>query len=216
MIQSSGRNNTYRHINEMGITVSQNNIGIKQKIWDVMPITILSRYMLQYSKSIDDAEKILDDLKDYPGRLIFISSKQSASAFEFANTEKARINMENGFLALSNHARIIPSREIGSGSVKRLSFVQQFLTENSHQMNIEKALELVRTPRISRDTFWDRLKVHNRQAYVFSPATLDFWIALPPSNPSKPACYGEYVGFNLLHELYDTGNKPNPMTFPAN
>ena len=125
MIQSSGRNNTYRHINEMGITVSQNNIGIKQKIWDVMPITILSRYMLQYSKSIDDAEKILDDLKDYPGRLIFISSKQSASAFEFANTEKARINMENGFLALSNHARIIPSREIGGGSVKSLSFVQQ-------------------------------------------------------------------------------------------
>jgi hypothetical protein len=203
-------------INEMGITVSQNNIGIKQKIWDVMPITILSRYMLQYSKSIDDVEKILDDQQAYPGRLIFVSSKQSASAFEFANTEKARINMENGFLALSNHARIIPSRQIGSGSVKRLSFVQQFLTENSHQMNIEKALELVRTPRISRDTFWDRLKVHNRQAYVFSPATLDFWIALPPSNPSKPACYGEYVGFNLLHELYDTGNKPNPMTFPAN
>jgi isopenicillin-N N-acyltransferase-like protein len=44
-------------INEMGITVSQNNIGIKQKIWDVIPITILSRYMLQYSKTIDDIEK---------------------------------------------------------------------------------------------------------------------------------------------------------------
>jgi len=82
-------------------------------------------------------------------------------------------------------------------------------------MNIEKALALVRTPIISRDTFWDRLRVHNRQAYVFSPENLDFWIALPPSSTSKPTCYGEYIGFNLLHELYETNNKPKPMTFPA-
>ena len=47
-------------INEMGITVSQNNIGIKQEIWDVIPITIFSRYMLQYSETNEEIEKILD------------------------------------------------------------------------------------------------------------------------------------------------------------
>lgn len=202
-------------INEVGITVSQNNIGIRQKIWDVMPITILSRSMLQYSKTIDDVEKMLDDQQAYPGRLIFVSSKQTASVFEFANTEKARIDMESGFLALSNHARVLPSRKMGSGSEKRLSFVQQVLSDSGHQMTIEKAIELVRTPLISRDTFWDRRRVQNRQAYIFSPATLDFWIALPPSSPGKPACHGEYAGFNLPHELYGTGNRPNPATFPA-
>jgi hypothetical protein len=203
-------------LNEKGITVSQNNIGIKQKNWDVMPITILSRCMLQYSKTIDDIERILDDQQAYPGRLIFASSKQTASVFEFANTEKARIDMKDGFVVLSNHARLIPSRQVGSGSVKRLSYVEHALSDNKGQMDVEKALELVRSPVISRDTFWDRMKVHNRQAYIFSPATLDFWIAIPPSNLSKPACYGKYVGFNLLHELYGTENKLNKITFPAN
>jgi hypothetical protein len=33
-------------INEKGITVSQNNISIAQKEWEVMPITLLSRYIL--------------------------------------------------------------------------------------------------------------------------------------------------------------------------
>ena len=202
-------------VNEKGITVSQNNIGIKQRTWDVMPITILSRWMLQYAKTIDDIGKMLDDQRAYPGRLIFVSSKRTASVFEFTNTEKARIDMKDGFLALSNHARIIPSRRIGSGSAKRLFYVEQALSDNQAQMDVEKALELVRSPIISRDKFWDRLRVHNRQAYVFSPATLDFWIAIPPSNPNKPACFGKYVGFNLLHELYGIENKLNLITFPA-
>lgn len=202
-------------INEKGITVSQNNIGIKQKEWDVMPITVLSRTMLQYSETIDEVDRLLDEQHTYPGRLIFVSSRNGASVFEFVNTEKARINMKNGFLALSNHARVIPSRRSGGSSVKRLSILEEFLTENGDKMSIEKAIELVRTPYLSRDNFWDRLRVHNRQAYVFSPGTLNFWIAHPPSNKNKPACYGAYFGFNLMQELYGSGQDPNPKSFPA-
>jgi hypothetical protein len=202
-------------INEIGITVSQNNIGIKQKIWDVVPITILSRYMLQYSKTIDDIEKILDEKKAYPGRLIFASSKDNASVFEFVNNEKARINMENGFLVLSNHARRIPSKEIGRGSAKRLSYADKFLNEHIDDMNVEKAIELVRTPLISRANFWDSFRVHNRQSYIFSPSTLDFWIAIPPDSNYTPASYGPYIGFNLRHELYGSHDEANPKSFPA-
>ena len=202
-------------INEIGITVSQNNIGIKQKIWDVVPITILSRYMLQYSKTIDDIEKILDEKKAYPGRLIFASSKDNASVFEFVNNEKARINIENGFLALSNHARRIPSKGIGRGSAKRLSYAEKFLNEHIDDMNMETAIELVRAPLISRANFWDSFRVHNRQSYIFSPSTLDFWIAIPPDSNYTPASYGPYIGFNLRHELYGSGDKANPKSFPA-
>jgi len=202
-------------INEKGITVSQNNIGIKQKEWDVMPITVLSRYMLQYSETINEIDRLLDEQHAYPGRLIFVSSRNGASVFEFVNTEKARINMKNGFLALSNHARVIPSRRSGGSSVKRLSILEEFLTENGDKMSIEKAIELVRTPYLSRDNFWDRLRVHNRQAYVFSPRTLNFWIARPPSNNNKPACYGSYIGFNLMQELYGSGQDPSPKFYPA-
>ena len=202
-------------INEKGITVSQNNIGIRQIDWDVMPITVLSRYMLQYSETINEIEKILEKQRAYPGRLIFASSRNGATVFEFANTEKARIDMKKGFLALSNHARVIPSRKIGGNSTKRLSILESFLEANGNEMNIEKAIELVRTPYLSRDNFWDRMRVYNRQAYVFSTRTLDFWIATPPKNSNKPACYGPYVGFNLLQELYGEERDPSPKSFPA-
>jgi hypothetical protein len=99
--------------------------------------------------------------------------------------------------------------------VKRLSILEKFLTENRGHMIIEKAIELVRIPYLARDNFWDWLRVHNRQAYIFRPRTLDFWIARPPSDEKKPACYGAYYGFNLMQELYGSGQNPSPKSFPA-
>lgn len=201
-------------INEKGLTVSQNNIGIKQNNWNVTPITHLSRYMLQYSETFDDVEELLERQQAYPARLIFTSSREGAAAFEFANEEKARINMKNGFLALSNHARFIPSKKIGNGSAKRLSYAEDFFKEHAGHIYIEKAIDLVRSPRISRSTFWDSFRVHNRQSFIFSPVTLDFWIAIPPGRDHKAACLGTFVGFNLRNELYGTGDGPNPPFFP--
>ena len=72
-------------IKEKGITVSQNNIGIKQRIWNVTPIIHLSRYMLQYSETLDDIDHLLERQQACSARLIFASSKENASVFELAN-----------------------------------------------------------------------------------------------------------------------------------
>ena len=199
-------------INENGITVSQNNINIRQTEWDIMPITQLSRYMLQYSRTIDDAEQLLERQEAFPARLLFVSSKESASIFEIANKEKARIDMENGFLSLANHASLIPSKNVQSSSTRRLNFGNEFLDENFKEMDKYKALELVRSSRISWRWF---LGVHNRQSFIFSPSDLDFWIAIPPDSNYTPASYGPYIGFNLRHELYGSGYEANPKSFPA-
>jgi hypothetical protein len=199
-------------MNEKGITVSENNIHIQQTQWDVMPIDQLSRKLLQYSKSIDDVGRILRKQKSYPAKLIFTSNKKTASIFEFANKEIASINMKSGYLAMANHACMIPSKNITSPSTKRLDFGNQFLKENVEDMDIEKAIELVRTSRISWR--WNPV-VHNRQSIIFSPATLDFWIAIPPESDYIPASYGPYVGFNLMQELNGQGHEPNPESFPA-
>ena len=192
-------------MNEKGITVSENNIHIQQNQWDVMPIDQLSRKLLQYSKSIDDVGRILRKQKSYPAKLIFTSDKKTASIFEFANKEIASINMKSGYLAMANHACMIPSKNITSPSTKRLDFGNQFLKENVEDMDIEKAIELVRTSRISWR--WNPV-VHNRQSIIFSPATLDFWIAIPPESDYIPASYGPYVGFNLMQELNGQGHEP--------
>ena len=199
-------------INEKGITVSQNNIHIRQTEWEIMPITQLSRQMLQYSKTIDEAEQLLEKQQVFPARLLFVSSKESASIFEIANKEKARIDMENGYLTLANHACVIPSKNVRKSSTRRLDFGNKFLQENFKEMEKKKALELVRSSRISWR--WN-LGVHNRQSFIFSPSDLDFWIAIPPDSNFTPASYGPYIGFNLRHELYDSGDEANPKSFPA-
>jgi hypothetical protein len=199
-------------MNEKGITVSENNIHIKQTEWDIMPINHLSRSALQYSESINDVDRFLKEQKVYPSRLLFVSSKKNASIFEMANKEIASINMVNDYLAMANHACMIPSKNITFFSRKRLDFGNQFLKENSEDMDIKKAIELVRTSRISWR--WNPV-VHNRQSIIFSPATLDFWIAIPAESDYIPASYGPYVGFNLLQELYGTGHEPSPESFPA-
>ena len=200
-------------INEKGITVSQNNIHIRQTEWGIMPITQLSRQMLQYSKTIDEAEQLLEKQEVFPARLLFVSSKESASIFEIANKEKARIDMENGYLILANHARFIPSKNVQSSSTRRLNFGNEFLDENFREIDKKKALELVRSSRISWR--WN-LGVHNMQSFIFSPFDLDFWIAIPPDSNFTPASYGPYIGFNLRHELYGSGDEANPKSFPAN
>ena len=199
-------------MNEKGITVSENNIHIKQTEWDIMPINHLSRSALQYSESINDVDRFLKEQKVYPSRLLFVSSKKNASIFEMANKEIASINMVNDYLAMANHACMIPSKDITFFSTKRLDFGNQFLKENLENMDIEKAIELVRTSRISWR--WNPV-VHNRQSIIFSPATLDFWIAIPPESDYIPASYGPYVGFNLMQELNGQGHEPNPGSFPA-
>lgn len=199
-------------MNENGITVSENNIQIKQTDWDTMPINHLSRSALQYSESIDDVERFLKEQKVYPARLLFVSSKKSASVFEMANREMARINMNDGYLAMANHACTIPSKNITNPSVKRLDLGNNFLKENLEDLNIEKAINLVRTSRIT--WYWNPT-VHNRQSLIFSPTTFNFWIAKPPNSNFKPASHGPYIGFNLLNELYSTGDEANPKAFPA-
>ena len=199
-------------INEKGITVSQNNISIAQKEWEVMPITLLSRYMLQYSKTIEEADKVLNTQKKYPARLLFVSSPKSAAVFEIANGDKAQLDMKNGYLATANHARIIPSEPVSGTSYTRLKYANQFLKENQTSMDFDKGLELVRSNKISRR--WSR-GVQNRQSFIFLPSTLDLWIAIAPDSNYIPASYGPYVGFNLKHELYGSGDKPNPDSLPA-
>ena len=199
-------------MNENGITVSENNINIKQTEWDTMPINHLSRSALQYSESIDVVGQFLKEQKVYPSRLLFVSSNKSASIFEMANREMARIKMKDGYLTMANHACIIPSKNITYHSVKRLDLGDNFLKENLEELNIEKAIDLVRTSRIT--WYWNPT-VHNRQSIIFSPTTLDYWIAIPSNSNYKPASYGPYIGFNLRHELYGSGGGPNPRFFPA-
>jgi len=199
-------------MNEKGLTVSQNNISIAQKEWKVMPITLLSRHILQYARTIDEADRILNRQIKYPARLLSVSDPKSAAVFEIANSDKARIDMKDGYLATANHARIIPTEPVAGSSYSRLEYANHFLEKHSEGMDFDRGLELVRSNKISRRWAWG---VQNRLSFIFSPPTLDLWIAVTFDSYNGPASYGPFVGFNLMRELYGTGEKPNPDSFPA-
>jgi len=185
-------------MNDKGLYISQNAINIRQSKLNIMPITHLTRSMLQYADTINDIDKILSEQEAFPVKLLFAASKETAAVFEFANDEKARIDMESRFLALSNHARLLSSKNILNNSQKRLNYANRYLKENIGSMNMDKALQLVKSSRIS--SFW-RNGAQNRQSFVFSPGTLDFFIALSPKSMIGPASHNPYVKFNLLDEL---------------
>ena len=120
--------------------------------------------------------------------------------------------MKDGVLALANHACVIPSRTIRKSSTKRLDYGNEILGDNLSMMDKSKAIDLVRSSRISWR--WN-FGVHNRQSFIFSPSDLNFWIAIPPDSSYTPASYGPYIGFNLRHELYGSADEAIPKSFPA-
>ena len=69
--------------------------------WKIMPITHLTRYMLQYADTIKDVDKILSEQDAFSFKLLFVASNESAAVFEIANDEKARMDTENSFLAFT-------------------------------------------------------------------------------------------------------------------
>jgi len=185
-------------MNDKGLYISINAINMQQSKWEIMPITHLTRYILQYAGTMNDVDEILCRQKAFPGKLLFVANKERAAVFEIANDEKARIDMDSRFLALSNHARLLPSRKILKNSQERLKYADRYLMKNIGSMDIDMALQLVKSSRIS--SFW-RNGAQNRQSFIFSPSTLDFFIALPPESDTDPACHNSYVKFNLLDEI---------------
>ncbi len=198
-------------MNEMGLTIGDHYLdGYHQKTWKKIPNNFLKRKVIHYSKTIDDAEDQFKKYTPHSIASIMLSSKNGAAVFEMANDKFARIDMENGYLALSNHARVIHSTKY-EDTVPRLDQANKYLKRNLESMNVEMAIDLNRTAPISRSSYGNR----NRHSAIFNSNDLTFWIAKPEEPQKAPACYGTYTGFNLLKELYGQGHYPDPPYFPA-
>ena len=210
-INRPGWINCITGMNEMGLTLGIHGLsGFRQKTWDRIPENVTQRKVIQYAKTIDDAEEQFENYVPYPIAIYLLSSKSGAAVFEMANDKFARIDMEDDYLALSNHARAVHSTK-WDDTVDRLDQANEYLKLNLESMDVEKAINLNRTESISRSEYGNR----NRHSVIFNSNDLNFWIAKPEEPQKAPACYGTYTGFNLLKELYGQGHDPDPPYFPA-
>jgi predicted choloylglycine hydrolase len=198
-------------MNEMGLTLGTHYVaGFRQKMWNKMPQNFLDRKIMQYSKTIDDAEEQFKQHTPYPTAMYLVSTSSGAAVFEMANDQFARIDMEDGYLALSNHARELRSLD-WTDTVDRLDQANEYLRRNLESMSVKMAIELNRTKPIS----YSDNSTRNRHSVIFNSNDLNFWIAKPKEPQKAPACYGTFTGFNLLKELYGQGHDPDPPYFPA-
>ncbi|UCE30921.1 MAG: hypothetical protein JSW68_12910 [Burkholderiales bacterium] len=199
-------------MNARGLTLSQNNIGIRQTAWNVTPVTILTRHILQHASTIDEAFAILRGQDAWPARLLFVSQPEGAAVFEMANGHLQRLQMSEEGLALANHPRRVPADDISANSVRRLEHADRYLAEHRARISIDQGIALLRSPTISS---FVRNGFTNKQSVVFRPATLDFWIALRPDGRFRAAASGAYEGFNLAAELGAGTGRPVPQRIPA-
>jgi predicted choloylglycine hydrolase len=198
-------------MNEMGLTLGDHYLGgNRQKTWNKIPPNFLQRKIIQYSKTIDDVEEQFKQNTPYPMAMYLVSSKNGAAVFEMANDKFARIEMEDDYIALSNHAKVIHSRK-WDDTVDRLNQANEYLKRNLEPMDVEMAIDLNRTELISRSDYGNS----NRHSVIFNSNDLNFWVAKPEEPQKAPACFGTYTGFNLLKELYGQGHDPDPPYFPA-
>ena len=111
-------------------------------------------------------------------------------------------------LILTNHTRMLNIGVSYDSSQDRYIEANTFLLRHRGEMDTNKLIDLNR----GNEICWTKYpKITNVHSAIFKADTLDFWIATGP----PPATRGRWVGFNLNHELYGSGNDPEPLIVPA-
>lgn len=192
-------------MNEKGLTLSQDYLrSISQDNFNIMPISVLTRQIVQYAQTLEEAEALISKQEELPVRLLLISTPESASVFEMANKEYEKVPMEDGYVAVSNHARVLQA-SADEDTLYRLERTERYLKARVGGLKLPHAINLMRSDFLG---FMD-----NRGSFLFSPSTLNFWVASVPAEQTKPASFYPYYGFHLLHELYGTGEHAEPEFF---
>lgn len=184
-------------MNENGITIGTHEIYRSSKNWQGIPADILHRYVIQYSSSLKEAEKILSQANRTIPELWMVTDTNGALNFEFNQEEVAVETMTSKYLILTNHTRQINEGLSYPNTEDRYSYADSFLEQNMDDMNLEKLISLIRSHTICCSYSVS----HNIHAAIFKPATLDFWIAID----TPIAARGKWIGFNLPFEIYEKG-----------
>jgi predicted choloylglycine hydrolase len=196
-------------MNEKGITFGSHTLPGGKHDGKGLPSGTLNRLILQYSGSIEDAEKMLNGTPRGIPRLWLLTSAENAFIYEFDSRSVHREGMMGGTLVLTNHGRNLNLRESSPSSIDRFNYVRKYLADNAGKIDVMKLVDLNRDELLS--SYGQGSAIVNLHSVIFAPATLEFWVAIGP----VPATKGRWVGFSLSKELYRVGLFPDPAVFEA-
>jgi hypothetical protein len=198
-------------MNDQGLTVTINAGKSKIPLVAKTPISILTREILQYASTIDEAVEIAKKREVFVSESIMIGSAKDGKAalIEVAPTNFGVYEVENtAKLICSNHfqseafekdKRNLKTIE-ESHSQYRFDRMNELLTEEK-KINPTAAVAILRNRKGLDDTelgFGNEKALNQLLAHhgiVFQPSALKVWVS------SNPYQLGEFVGYDLTEEF---------------
>lgn len=210
-------------MNTEGLTITINASKSKIPLIAKTPISILSREILQYATTIDEAIAIAKKREVFVSETILIGSAKDGKAalIEVSPKNFGVYEVENSNqLICSNHFQSDAyeddkrnSKSIEESHSKyRFDRMQEILKEDEGKMTVKDAVALLRNREGLDDKkigFGNEKALNQMLAHhgiVFKPETLEVWIS------ANPYQMGEFVAYNLNEVFNDRKNNPATTT----
>ncbi len=173
---------TVTAMNEKGLAVGEMG-GRGEGDWDGTPMSLLLRDVMERANNVEEA---LEILKTTPRtcEYYYVLSDKSRNIVGVRATPKELIVLKPG----EQHPLLphVPEDTVMISGGDRATALSQRLQENHGKIDADKLIELIKRPVAAR------ANLHN---VVFSPETLDLWIA--DAGKFTPACDERYARCNL-------------------
>ena len=202
-------------MNEHGLTVTINAGKSKIPLVAKTPISILTKEILQYASTIDEAITIAKKRQVFVSESILIGSAKDKRAITIEVSPK-----NFGVFEVTNSTQLICSNHFQSSAYKEDKYNLKHIEESHSQYRYERMEELLDqnkklTPKGAVDILRNKEGLNNKfigygnekalnqllahHSIVFKPEQLMFWVS------SNPYQLGEYVAYDL-NTIFENSN----------
>lgn len=212
-------------MNEKGLTVTINAAKGALPLSSAMPISLLTRQILQYASTVDEAYEIAKHYKTFVSESILVgsASENSAAVIEKTPAQIALYRSPDNKLICTNHYQSEEFAEdeynkdniATSDSPYRYKRLNELISAASPVDNIDAAYILRNRYGIgNEDIGLGNEKSINQfiahHSVIFQPKELRMWVS------SSPWQLGEYVCYDLDEVFKDTCDAPKSYAISAN
>ena len=203
-------------MNEMGLTVTINASKSDIPTSAATPISLVSREILQYAKSIEEAFAIAKKRKVFVSESILIGSQldEKVAIIEMSPTKIALYESSNNTIICSNHfqSELFKEEDINIQNIKNSSSNYRYklvteLIQKNDQLDVENSVAILRNKNglngkkigFGNEKAINQLIAHH--SVVFKPKQLQMWVSTKPYQLGQFICYDLNEVFGLADTL---------------
>jgi hypothetical protein len=200
-------------MNEKGLAVTINASMSEPPTSASLPISILVREVLQFTKNLNEARNYISEKEIFVSESIMISSALDNKTIIIEKTpEKQGVFESNELLICSNHFQSVPfiNDSINIRNIKKTDSKYRFnrvadLVNQKETIDVKRAITILRDKQgeaeanigLGNPHAINQLLAHH--GVVFEPSKLNMWVSTPPYQ------MGDFICYNL-DSIFSNGN----------